>query len=58
MKVKQYKVIPIAAASRQYHPVYPNAAEPRYFLEKAVDTLLTIATCLGCITIFLFLITM
>ncbi len=58
MKVKQRKIIPMAGANHHYHPAYPNAAEPRYFLEKVVDILLAAATCMGCITIFFFLITM
>ena len=42
---------------RHYQRPYPNAADPTYFLDKLVDGLLSLATCMGCITIFLFLVT-
>lgn len=37
---------------------YPNAAEPRYFIDKAIDAALAIATGMGTLTILFFLITM
>lgn len=37
---------------------YPNAAEPRYFLNKFIDTLLATATGVGTFTILFFLMTM
>lgn len=49
-------------ASRTYMQLrplpYPNAAEPRYFLNKLVDSLLAAATTAGTFTILFFLITM
>ena len=41
-----------------YRSPYPNAADPSYFIDKLVDGLLSVATCLGSITIFFFLATM
>ena len=43
---------------RHYRRPYPNAADPSYFIDKLVDGLLSLATCLGSITIFFFLATM
>ena len=43
---------------RHYRRPYPNAADPSYFIDKLVDGLLSVATCLGSITIFFFLATM
>lgn len=37
---------------------YPNAANRRYFLEKALDHMLAAAVCLGLVTIVLFLFTL
>lgn len=42
---------------RHYERPYPNAADPAYFLDKLVDGLLSIVTCMGTITIFFFLVT-
>lgn len=42
---------------RHYRRPYPNAADPTYFLNKLVDGLLSVATCMGTITIFFFLVT-
>lgn len=52
--------------SRAYHnePVYthrrpyPNAADPRYFADRAVDALLSAVTGMGALTILIFLITL
>ena len=43
---------------RHYRRPYPNAADPSYFIDKLVDGILSVATCLGSITIFFFLATM
>ena len=43
---------------RHYRRPYPNAADPSYFIDKLVDGLLSVATCMGSITIFFFLATM
>lgn len=43
---------------RNYKKPYPNAAEPTYFIDKLVDGLLSVATCMGSITIFFFLVTL
>lgn len=37
---------------------YPNAAEPRYFLNKFIDGILATATAAGTFTILFFLMTM
>lgn len=37
---------------------YPNAADPRYFVDKLVDGILAVATGMGAVTIFFYLITM
>ncbi len=39
-------------------PAYPNAAEARYYLNKALDFALATATTLGTVTIFMFLMSM
>lgn len=41
-----------------YRRPYPNAADPRYFVKKIVDGLLSVVTALGALTILFFLITM
>ena len=43
---------------RHYERPCPNAADPAYFIDKLVDGLLSLATCMGSITIFFFLATM
>jgi len=43
---------------RHYQRPCPNAADPGYFIDKLVDGLLSLATCMGSITIFFFLATM
>lgn len=37
---------------------YPNAADRRYFLEKAADSILAAAICVGVVTVLFFLLTM
>lgn len=39
-------------------PRYPGGAEPRYFVEKAVNILTAIVSSLGFITAMLFLLTL
>lgn len=58
MKHKNQKVVPISQAYRHYRRPYPNAADPQYYLNKVVDGLLSVATCMGCVTVFFFLVTM
>ena len=41
-----------------YVKPYPNAVEPRYFMDKLIDGMLAIVSGLGSITFFLFLVTM
>lgn len=41
--------------SRRYP--YPNAAEPGYFAGKVLDTITAAVTCLGTVTLFLYLAT-
>ena len=36
---------------------YPNAADRRYFLDKAADSILSAAICVGVVTILFFLVT-
>lgn len=42
---------------RHYRRPYPNAADPNYFINKLVDGILSVATCMGSITVFFFLVT-
>ena len=58
MKHTNQKVIPISKAYRHYRRPYPNAAEPQYYMNKLLDGMLSLATGMGCITIFFFLLTM
>ncbi|MBQ7801566.1 MAG: hypothetical protein IJ375_04510 [Oscillospiraceae bacterium] len=41
-----------------YRRAYPNAADPSYFVNKAIDTMLAVVTGMGSVTALLFLITM
>ena len=41
-----------------YRRPYPNAADPSYFLNKLVDTMLAVVTGMGTVSALLFLITM
>ena len=41
-----------------YRRPYPNAADPGYFKDKMVDTILSLASTMGVITIFFFFVTM
>lgn len=43
--------------STHFRP-YPNAADPRYFLNRVIDVALAVATGMGAITFFFFLATM
>ena len=38
-----------------HYPAYPNAADLRYYLEKAVDGVLTVATAVGTVCVLMFL---
>ena len=58
MKQTKNKVIPVSDAYRHYRRRYPNCADPHYFLDKILDGLLALATGMGTVTIFFFLITM
>jgi hypothetical protein len=40
------------------YPVYPNAADFRYYLNKAVIGILTLATAIGAVTALIFLFTL
>ena len=44
-----------ASAYTYYQKPYPNAVEPRYFTDKLIDGMLALATVMGSVTIFLFL---
>lgn len=52
---KKYHHLSVYKSNR---PAYPNAADNRYFAEKALDALTAIVSGLGFITAMLFLITM
>ena len=41
-----------------YRRPYPNAAEPRYYIDKAIDAVLAVVTGLGTVSAMLFLVTM
>lgn len=47
-----------SSAYVHYRKPYPNAVEPTYFLDKLVDGALALATVMGSVTIFFFLLTM
>ena len=40
-----------------YRRPYPNAAEPSYYLDKAIDIMLAVATGMGTVTALFFLVT-
>lgn len=39
-------------------PIYPNAADHRYFAQKALDVMTGIVSCMGFVTAMVFLATM
>ena len=41
-----------------HYPVYPNAADYRYYIDKAVNGILTLATAVGAVTALIFLFTL
>lgn len=41
-----------------HQPAYPNAADPRYFQEKAIEILAAVLSGTGAITVMLFLVTL
>lgn len=45
-------------AYRHYRRPSPNAAEPRYFIDKLIDGVLSFAIGMGILTILFFLLTM
>ena len=47
-----------SSAYIHYRKPYPNAVEPSYFLDKVIDGILALATVMGSVTIFFFLLTM
>ena len=47
-----------SSAYVHYRKPYPNAAEPSYFLDKVLNGILAMATVMGTVTIFFFLLTM
>lgn len=44
--------------SSQRQPMYPNAAEPRYFQEKALEIFAAILSGTGALSAMLFLVTL
>ena len=46
-----------SSAYAHYQKPYPNAVEPRYFTDKLIDGMLALATVMGSLTIFFFLLT-
>ena len=47
-----------SSAYTYYQKPYPNAVEPHYFMDKLIDGMLALATVMGSLTIFFFLLTM
>ena len=45
------------SAYTYYQKPYPNAVEPTYFLDKLINGMLALATVMGSVTIFFFLLT-
>ena len=58
MKAKKRTAVKNLNVYRHYRRPYPNAADPTYFLDKFVNGLLSVATCMGSITVFFFLATL
>lgn len=40
------------------YPVYPNAADQNYFMQKSLDVMTGIVSCIGFVTAMVFLLTM
>lgn len=43
---------------RIYRRPYPNAADPSYYIDKAIDAVLAVVTGMGTVSALLFLVTM
>ena len=56
MKAKHQKTAETNRIYRYYRRPFPNAADPSYFLEKVANGLLSLATCMGSITVFFLVI--
>ena len=56
MKTRKRFHNPYAPKTRRY--VYPNAADKSYFMEKLLDGCTAVQSCMGIVTILLFLFTM
>ena len=52
---KQYHHLKVI---RLYQPMYPNAADPNYFKQKALDVMTAIVSGLGFASAMVFLVTM
>lgn len=46
-----------SSAYAHYQKPYPNAVDPHYFTDKLIDGMLALATVMGSLTIFFFLLT-
>ena len=54
-KKKHYSHLRIV---QQKQPLYPNAADPNYFAQKAIDVATGLVSCAGFVTAMVFLATM
>lgn len=54
-KRKKYSHLRIV---KPQQPMYPNAADHRYFARKALDVMTAIVSCMGFVSAMIFLITM
>lgn len=58
MKKNTKKYSHLSIVYPHYERPYPNAADPQYFIDKLVDGALAIATSMGALTVFFFLVTL
>ena len=52
------KTIAVQNKRKAIRPTYPNAADPRYYRDKAIDFALTVAASMGTVTVLMFLTTL
>lgn len=56
MKRTKKKHTHLSIVYPHYERPYPNAADPQYFIDKLVDGALSVATGMGALTVFFFLV--
>ncbi len=58
MKKHKRQAHPHLKVVQTRQPVYPNAADPNYFAQKALDVVTGIVSCMGFVSAMVFLATM